>query len=467
MSIARFVVLVLALLCASGARATEADEFQQLLRHGELPSSFQLGSGEPLTEEKARLLWGTLLSSPVTPGSFAPRVVLARMAREVLSAGAPVSYSQLLLSTARFRPLVVMRPDGYCAAALTGRPLARMGTLSLRDGELYVLGLRVGAFYFNDGGNFFPVDEALGKQQKVPPASEQPLGRDPATAALLGAQDAVEEMVRGLAALVAHPVRTLEGLSQLPHAVAGLVAQSPEYFARFKAMTRQDQVREAARLTTHVLTLRGGAAAAGPRLSQATRLPVLTVTAGGELAVSEVAVSAGAMTAVVGAGAASASLVFMTQESGAPGGGDPWPPASGGPGQWVRKQEKMSPEAQRYQSEVTGAPEGWVYRVRTGPGPKDHVDFDGFQDGVLQEIKGPGYQELLRKMYGKKWFEGVDDMVAQAERQIRAAGGHPIHWHFAEEEVAELVRKIFKGEDLSKIRVIHKPYRAKEGTDVR
>ncbi len=450
-------MVVVALLCgAPVARAAEADEFQQLLERGDLPVSFRLEGGESLTVEKAGRLWAALVSSPATLGSFAPRMVLAHMAREVLASGQTLSHPQVLLSTARFRSLVVARPDGYCVGALGGRPLARMGTPRLHEGELYVLGLRVGAFYYGNGQALFPVDEAL-KKQDVPPVSELPLGRDPATAALLGTQDAVEEMARGLAELIADPVRTLEGLSQLPQAVAGLVAQSPEYFARFKEMSREEQIREAARLTTHLLTLRGGAAAVGPRLAEATRLPVLSVTARGELAVSEVAVPAGAMTAVVGAGAASASLVLMAQGGGAPGGGNTWPPAPGGPGRWEQKEERMSPEAQRYQSQVTGAPEGWVYRVRTGPGPKDYVDFDGFKDGVLLEVKGPGYQKLLRKMQGKPWFEGLDDMLAQAERQRRAARGMPIHWHFAEREVADLVRSLLAKEDTAKVTVIYNP----------
>ena len=117
----------------------------------------------------------------------------------------------------------------------------------------------------------------------------------------------------------------------------------------------------------------------------------------------------------------------------------------------------MSPEAQRYQTQITGAPEGWVYRVSIGTGPKDYVDFDGFKDGVLLEVKGPGYQELLRKMQDKEWFNGVKGMLAQAQKQFQAAGETPIQWHFAESDVAEFVRRQFGNEGLGHIKIIHTP----------
>ena len=117
----------------------------------------------------------------------------------------------------------------------------------------------------------------------------------------------------------------------------------------------------------------------------------------------------------------------------------------------------MPQEAQRYQSQVTGAPEGWVYRVRTGLGPKDFVDFDGFRDGALLEAKGPGYEELLRKMHGKRWFNGLKDMASQARRQLEAAHDVPLQWHFAEREVADRLREVLRSQGASHIQVIHTP----------
>ncbi|WP_309892560.1 Tox-REase-5 domain-containing protein [Archangium sp.] len=453
-------LLALVLLLASNALAAETDDFQGLLLHTGLPESVHLPPGQPLTTGKAQGLWRGLLDSPATPRTFAPRTTLARLLREALATGQPIPYAELLARTERFRPLVVARPDGYATVALTGKPVAKLGRPTLHQGELYVQGLRVGAFYFDEGGVYFTVDEALRKQEG-PPVGERPLGRDPATAALLGAENALEEIARGLATFFTQPVRSLEGLAQLPSTVASLIATSPEYFARYGAMNLEDQIREAARLATHMLTLQGGAATVGPRIASASRLPVLAVSPEGALVVRELAVSAGAMTTVVGAGAASASIVLMAQGSDPTGGNSSWPPPPAGPGQWTQKEERMSEDAQRYQTELTGAPEGWVYRVRTGPGPKDYVDFDGFKDGVLLEVKGPGYQKLLEKMQGKPWFEGVEEMLEQAKRQFAAAKGVPIEWHFAESEVADLMRKLFKRERLREIKVIHPPQRKK------
>ncbi|HEX8438327.1 Tox-REase-5 domain-containing protein [Archangium sp.] len=446
-------LLAAVLLLTSGALAAEADEFQMLLRHSGLPQSVYLPPGQALTPEKAQALWRELVGAPATLRTFAPRTTLARLLREASATGHPLTYAELLARTGRFRRLVVARPDGYCAVALTGTPISWLGQPTLWQGELYVQRMRVGAFHFDGGGVYFTVDEALRKQES-PPVGERALGRNPATAALLGAEDALEEMARGLATLLTEPTRTLAGLSQLPSAVAGLISSSPEYFARYRAMNLEDQIREAARLATHILTLQGGAATVGPRMASASRLPVLTVSAQGALVVRELAVPAGAMTAAVGAGTASVSIVFMAQGNGLGGGNSSWPPALAGPGQWTQKTERMSGEAQRYQSQVTGAPEGWVYRVRTGPGPKDFVDFDGFKNGVLLEVKGPGYRQLLEKMQEKSWFEGIDDMVAQASRQLQAAKGTPIQWHFAEQDVAERIRKVFSLRELDAIEVI-------------
>ncbi|HZI06125.1 MAG TPA: Tox-REase-5 domain-containing protein, partial [Archangium sp.] len=78
----------------------------------------------------------------------------------------------------------------------------------------------------------------------------------------------------------------------------------------------------------------------------------------------------------------------------------------------------------------------------------------GFKNGVLLEVKGPGYKALLEKMYGQEWFRGIKDLLAQARRQLNAANGTPIQWHFAESEVAELVRRLLREKNLDKIKVI-------------
>ncbi|ATB30079.1 Tox-REase-5 domain-containing protein [Melittangium boletus] len=448
------LALVLVLVATMEARAAPADDVQHLLEHAGLPGHAHLSQGMPLTPDRAQALWLGLLDSTPTARSFAPRTVLARLLRDALASGQSLPYATLRTQAERFRRLVVVRPDGYACVALTGAPLAPLGRPVQREGQLHVQLLRVGAFYFDEAGVFFAVDESLRPQGL--PLGEVPLARDPATAALLGAQDAVEQMARALAEFLTHPVRSLDGLRQLPSALAGLIASSPEYFARYGAMNLETQIREASRLAAHLLTLEAGLASQGARMAGAARLPVLSLSARGELVTRVVAVPSGARISTLGAGAASASLVFMAQ--GSPlSGNSSWTPPSGGPGQWIQKPEAMSDEARRYQSQVTGAPEGWVYRVRTGPGPRDFVDFDGFRDGVLLETKGPGYQELLRKMHGKEWFDGLNGMIGQAQRQLRASGGLPIHWHFAERSVANLMSRLLKERGHGRIKIIPPP----------
>jgi hypothetical protein len=451
-------LLLPTVLLASSAWAAEVDDFQAVLQHADLPASLHLPPGQALTQDTAQALWQGLLHAPASLRSFAPRTTLARLLREALASGRPVSSAELRSRAARFRRLVVARPDGYVATALIGTPLAHLGRPTLLQGELYTQRLRIGAFHFDNSGVFYAVDDAL--QPHGLPVGELPLGRDPATAALLGTEDALAEMVLGLAALITEPVRTLEGLAQLPSAVASLIASSPDYFTRYGAMNLEDQVREAARLATHVLTLYGGATTTGPRLAKAARVPVLAVSSRGALVLQELTVPAGAISVGVGAGAVSSSIVLMAQ--GGPPASDngertSWPPPPEGPGQWTQPEppEHMLEPAKLYQSQITGAPEGWAYRVRLGP--DKFVHFDGFKNGILLEVKGPGYQQLLERMYGKDWFRGITRMIKQAESQFHAAKGTPMEWHFAEREVADLVRKKFQDRNLDDIKVIHTP----------
>jgi hypothetical protein len=60
-------------------------------------------------------------------------------------------------------------------------------------------------------------------------------------------------------------------------------------------------------------------------------------------------------------------------------------------------------------------------------------------------------------MYGKPFFEGMKEILNQAQRQRVAAKGVPIHWHFAEREVADLARKLFENEGFKNVKVFHTP----------
>jgi len=131
------------------------------------------------------------------------------------------------------------------------------------------------------------------------------------------------------------------------------------------------------------------------------------------------------------------------------------PPGSGGPGKWVQADEYMSDQSRRYQAQVTGAPEGTAYRVKSG---NKEVDFDGLDQGVLLEAKGTGYAKWIDEdLDFVGFFEGRNQMLEQARRQFKAANGTPIRWIVAEEKLAGALRKLFKGTDLDEIEVVHVP----------
>ena len=284
---------------AGGFPEQREDPFQGVQQASGLGEEARHPAGAALYVGQARELLGRLASTPVTARSFAPRRVLSWLLREALEGGERVEYAELKWRTERFWWLVLVRPAGYLVTALTGTPLQRLGSLELKGGEWKAGGLTVGDFYFSRLGVFYPVTEAL-RRAEGPPLAELGLGRDPLNAALDGAQDALAEMAVALAQTLLHPIRSLEDLAQLPTTLADLIASSPEYFARYGDMSREDQIREAARLSTHLLLLRGGAqAAVGGMGGLGARLPMLSLTARGELVLGGALVVEGTATTAV------------------------------------------------------------------------------------------------------------------------------------------------------------------------
>ncbi len=138
------------------------------------------------------------------------------------------------------------------------------------------------------------------------------------------------------------------------------------------------------------------------------------------------------------------NAVAMTARGGS--GGQAVPPGSGGPGQWVQVDESMSERARNFQAQVTGAREGYAYRIIWG---NKEVDFDGFEQGVLIEAKGPGYAKWIDDdLEFVEFFKGRHQMLEQAKRQFRAARGTPIRWIVAEEKLAGALRLLFERESL-------------------
>jgi hypothetical protein len=448
---------------AGGFPEHTEDPFQVVQRASGLGEEARHPAGAALYVGQARELLEKLARTPVTARSFAPRRVLSWLLREALTGGEHVEYAELKWRTERFWPLVLVRPDGYLVTALTGTPLQRLGPLELKGGEWKVGSLTVGDFYFSRAGVFYPVTEAL-RRADGPPLAELGLGRDPLNAALDGAQDALAEMAMALAQSLLHPIRSLEDLAQLPTTVAHLIASSPEYFARYGDMSREDQIREAARLSTHLLMLgRGAQATVGGMGGLGAPLPMLSLTARGELVLGGALVVEGTAATAVAVDLGALSILHMASRgqghsSGAASGSSAQPAkttSAQGPGKWTYKTSTTgSKRAQEYQEQITGRPAWYVYMV-------GEVEFDGFNGNQLLEAKGRGYKNFIRKDGRlQPWYEagkGFKGLLEQARRQSKLAEtlNVPVVWHVAEVEFANFLRKLFKQEGWTNITVRH------------
>src|SRR5690242_1569506 len=380
------------------------DSFQVVQKASGLGEEERHPVGAALYGEQARQLLGRVAKTPVTQKSFAPRRALYWLLGEVLEGGERVGYAELVRRTRRFGHLVVVRPDGYGVEVLSGEPLQRLGQVKLEEGEWRVGSLVVGDFYFSRGGVIYPVNDAL-RRADTPPWAELGLERDWLNAALDGAQDAMGEMALALAQSVLHPIRGVEDLAQLPTTVALLIASSPEYFARFGAMSLQDQIREAARLSTHLLMLFGGGAGTvgtvGRMGGLGAELPMLSLTARGELALSRFMVSGGTVTTTLGVELGALSILHMAgSRQGNADGGNPKAASTQGPGKWVYKTPTTkSKDALDYQEQVTGQPAWRVYMI-------GEVEFDSFTGKELIEAKGRGYKSFFEKDgTPKDWYK--------------------------------------------------------------
>ncbi|WP_404362062.1 Tox-REase-5 domain-containing protein [Corallococcus coralloides] len=462
----RFAVLaVFAALVCSGCAGVEAasgrgstrflqpDAFEEVLFHAGLQDEDELPPRRnPFTPEDAVGVLERLTETPVTLGSFPPRMVAGFLMREVLADG-DVSREQLEQRVERFarEQVAVLRPDGYLAWALDGRTQQKVSEVKWRDGAFRAGNFELGRFYSGRGGVFRQVDAQL-RAADPRPLAEVYDDADVINRSLDGAEDAFVELYHAVGQLLSRPADSIAGLRHLPEGLVALITNSPAYWERFQYMTRGEQIRETARLTTNVVALWGTASATtrslrGLAVGAEATAPMLSLSAEGALVLELVSVPVGRATTVLG-GVPGAAVILL--KSNAPGGGAS---SSGGPGKWRPATEHMEDAARKYQAQITNAPEGQVYDV-------DSVKFDGFTHGVLLEAKGPGYEKFLELAVEQGgWFEGFTDMVRQAKRQQRVARGVPLEWHFAERKVADYVRALFKRNGLGRIPVHFTPPR--------
>jgi hypothetical protein len=438
-----------------------ADAWEQLLTDAGLEArDEQPLSGGALTPGQAARLLSTLLGKPVTLGTFPARMAVGHLLREVLEGG-EVSRAALLRRVERFRRVAVLRPDGYVAWVWTGQTQQKAGALEWRDGAFRAGAFELGRFYVSNG---FVIELADAWLEPVhgPVFVEVYDDADLISRTLDGAEAAVVSLALALGQFFTAPVDSLAALKHLPAGVATLIASSPEYFERFRYMTRGEQMRAVAELATSLLVTKGTASAAtrtvtGAMAGAEATVPVLSLSAQGTLAMERVAVPVGRMATVVG-GAPGAAVVLHRANTSAGASS----PGGRGPGQWAPSGEKgMSGRARDYQEQITGHSSDEAYWVG-GVGQKSGgVKFDGFKDGVLLEAKGPGYDAFFEKeLAPKDWFKAsgkAQEIVEQAGRQLGVVKGTGtrIEWHVAEKHAADAIERLLKSNKVHDITVIH------------
>ncbi|WP_257451390.1 restriction endonuclease fold toxin 5 domain-containing protein [Archangium lipolyticum] len=438
------------------------DYFQGFLVQAGVPSTAVPRDGRTLSPQQALELVPYLLATPVTLGSFGPRRMAAHVLMEVATGGELVTRDELHARMRRFSRLLVLRPDGYLVKVTSGEAVQKAGQVVLaEDGTLRAGRFEVGPFYAIDGERLFPVDEKLEVPKGARPTGIYEPDDNPGLAVAEGAVLAMVDMVEGLYRLVFYTGETLEGLAQLPGAVRQLYESSPQLWEEFRHKPHAEKVRTVSRLVTGmVLTVGTSGAGAAKAASWGGKLgsvavPLLSLSGEGLLAVRLVAVPVGGAVAVAGNALSATYVLHManTSAQGAGGGGG-WPPV-GGPGQWVEDTSSMSEQARDYQAQVTGAPKRWAYKVcRDG----ECVNYDGYEPktGTLLEAKAREYAKWFDEKLDPRFnYEGLEDMVAQAERQLRVAGGRPLRWHVAEPRMVAVLRKWFDLNDLQAVEVVY------------
>lgn len=118
-------------------------------------------------------------------------------------------------------------------------------------------------------------------------------------------------------------------------------------------------------------------------------------------------------------------------------------------GKWITTNESMSEISREYQKFITGTDKVWL---------ENGVKFDGMSNGTLVDAKAK-YGQFVNKNTGQfyYWFEGAEELVKQAQRQINASNGATINWYFMDQPSLNATKALFKQEGISGINLIFKP----------
>ncbi|MBZ4416236.1 Tox-REase-5 domain-containing protein [Myxococcus sp. RHSTA-1-4] len=433
-----------------------------LLRAGLADAHTRLPEEAPLSPEDAAALFDALLERPVTVAGFGPRLVASRLLREVVEGDEELPRAEVLERLKRFERLAVLRPDGYLAMALTGATRQRVGEVRWNEGSFHAGPFEVGAFYSGATGVWRPVDSALQLGFDSPVLAEVRGDASVPGRELNGGEETSIELVLALGQLVTGEEDSATTLSRLPEGLATLIASSPGYLERFRQMTRGERIHALSRLTTTLLATWGTAVGTSRTLAargrdwEPNRLPVLSLAADGSLAVERVAVPVGRTLTVLGTGAG-ATVIPHTAVSQA----ESFRTSTArGPGRWGPARESRSPRAARYHEQLSGRPASEAYWLGE-PGQPDVLKFDGFEEGVLLEVRGPGLESRFNDdLTPRPWFaSGARALLDEALRKHEAAqaAGVRVRWHVAEEKAARALRKLFEDPRLADVEVVQTP----------
>ena len=124
-------------------------------------------------------------------------------------------------------------------------------------------------------------------------------------------------------------------------------------------------------------------------------------------------------------------------------------------GKWIPENIKgWSQEAIEYQEHVTGVRAGSTFEI-------EDVNFDGVKGDTLIETKS-NYDQFVDKVTGEfqPWFKGAPDLLDQAKRQIVAANGAHLEWHFKTQRMLDATKKYFESNGItSGISYIFNPFK--------
>jgi uncharacterized protein DUF4157 len=289
-----------------------------LTRAGLSVAQQQIPTANLLAVDAARIS-NLLLQAHPSIVAIGPRMVADRLMRDVISGGGHTSIAAVVQRLSAFDPLILLRPDGYIAHAVTGEAIQRAGKIQFVNGELHAGGLVAGTFYYSNGGVFYRADESL--KPMGPPIGELGLEHDAVNSALDGAADALVGVAAGLYQLIRHPIDSIAALRQLPGAISQLIENCPEYWDLFRAKPLNDQIRDISKLVTTLATMYGGAAGATTRIAAAAgelgsvTIRALTLTGNGELAWATVAVPVGTAATALSSGPGAVYVLHMANSS--------------------------------------------------------------------------------------------------------------------------------------------------------